>query len=445
MSRRLLTRAGSVAFAALLASARFSAAQVARTDLDSLIRLGLASNPSIRAAESDQRAARARVGPARAWADPILGLGIEDLPIVRPGFYDSFTMKVVRVTQTLPVSGATAPRGRLAENEAGAAGERVAAARLETVERIKDAYYELAFLDRALAVASQSRDVFLDLVGASEAHYAAGIGGQQDALKARVESSRLAEEAVTLRAERVAALAELNAVLSRPTDTPVDSPTVPASIIRAAVPDSAAQVSFVSSALGAAATHSPLPPLQVLQEEALRFSPALREHEAMIAADAARVDVARRERIPDVDVSLEYDQRTGFPDFVTAMVSVPIPIHSGRKQDQMVAQARAQLAAAQTQHEASVNDLRAAVAGQYADVERARTQLALFVKAILPQAHASLSSLSVSYRAGRGDFASVLAAQAAVLEYETGYYRALTDFAKGVAKLEQMVGKEILP
>jgi outer membrane protein TolC len=445
MSGYLLTRVGGAAFVALLASARVTAAQVARTDLDSLVRLGLATNPTIRAAESDRHAATAAVGPAGAWADPILGVGVEDLPIVRPGFYDSFTMKVVRVTQSLPVSGAAAPRGRVATNEAAAAGERVAMARLQIVERIKGAYYELAFLDRALAVATQSRDVLLELIGASEAHYAAGTGGQPDALKARVEASRLAEEAVALRAQRVAALAELNAVLSRPTDTPVDSPMVPSSIVRAAVPDSAAQVSFVSSALGATATHSPLPPLPELQDEALRASPALREHEAMIAADAARVDVARRERIPDVDVSLEYDQRSGFPDFVTAMVSVPIPIHSGRKQDATVAQARAQLAAAQTQHEASTNDLRAAVAVQYAEVERARTQLALYVKAVLPQAHASLTSLTVSYRAGRGDFASVLSAQAAVFEYETGYYRALTDFAKGLAKLEQMVGKEILP
>ena len=111
----------------------------------------------------------------------------------------------------------------------------------------------------------------------------------------------------------------------------------------------------------------------------------------------------------------------------------------------MVVEARSQLAADEAQHHASVNDLRAVIAGEYADVERARTQLALYAKAVLPQANASLRSATVGYQAGRGDFASVLAAQAAVFEYETDYYRALTDFAKGVAKLERTVGKEILP
>jgi cobalt-zinc-cadmium efflux system outer membrane protein len=420
-------------------------ASVVSDDLDSLIRSGLQANPSIRAAEHRQDAARARVGPAGSWADPVLGVGLTDLPIARPGFYDSFTMKVVRVTQTLPLAGAPVARGRMAEREAAAAGYRVEAMRLETMQQIKDAYYDLVFLDRALAIVQRSHDVLVDLGKVSEARYAAGTGSQQDVLKARLEAARLADQAVTLREQRLAALAQLNAALDRPSDTPVDSPSVPLALVRAALPDSTAGVSFVSPALGAAATHSPLPPLRVLQDEAVQASPVLREHEAMISADNARLDVVRKERIPDADVSLEYDQRSGFRDFVTAMVSLPIPMHGRRKQGQMVIEARSQLAADEAQHGVAVNDIRAAVASEYAEVERARTQLALYAKAILPQANASLRSVTVSYEAGRRDFASVLLAQATVFDYETDYHRALTDFAKGLAKLERTVGRGLVP
>ncbi len=432
---------------AVVAYAGVAGAQplAALSDLDSLIRLGLRSNPSIHVAGHAEAAARARIGPAGSWADPILGLGLTDLPIARPGFYDSFTMKVFRVTQTVPFAGAPAARGRVAEHEAAAAGYRVESIRLETVEQIKDAYYDLAFVDRALAIVQRSHDVLVDLGQASEARYGAGSGSQQDALKARVESARLADQAVTLRAQRSAVLAQLNAVLDRPSDTPVERPSVPTDIIRAGLPDSAKGASFVSSALDAAAADSPFAPLRDLQDEAEQASPALREHESMISADAARLDVARKGRIPDVDVSLEYDQRTGFPDFVTAMVSLPIPIHSGRKQGEMVAEARWQLAADDAQHHAAANDIRAAVASQYAEVERARTQLALYAKAILPPANASLRSATASYEAGRGDFASVLLAQATAFQYDIEYGRALTDFAKGLAKLERTVGRGLLP
>jgi outer membrane protein TolC len=436
-------------FAAVVACASLAIAQptrpVASSDLDSLIRVGLQANPSIHAAAHTQAAARARIGPSGAWADPVLGLGLTDLPIARPGFYDSFTMKVIRVTQTVPFTGVPAARGRVAEREAEAVSHRVEEIRLETVAQIKDAYYDLAFVDRALTIVRRSHEVLVDLAHASEARYGAGTGSQQDALKARVEAARLADQAVTLSQDRVAALARLNAALDRPSDTPIDSPSVPVRIVRAALPDSTTGVSFVSPALGAAAAHSPLPALRDLQDDALQANPTLREHDAMIAADAARLDVARRGRIPDVDFSLEYDQRSGFPNFVTAMVSLPIPIHTGRKQGEMVNEARSQLAADDAQHHAQTNDIRAAVAGQYAEVERARTQLALYASAILPPARATLQSATASYQAGRGDFASVLLAQATVFQYDTEYERALTDFAKGLAKLEQTVGREVVP
>ncbi len=435
--------------AAVVACAGLAVAQPTRpattSDLDSLIHVGLRANPSTHVAEHAQAAARARIGPAGAWEDPVLGLGLTDLPIARPGFYDSFTMTVLRVTQTVPFTGVPAARGRVAVREAEAMSHRVEGMRLETVVQVKDAYYDLAFVDRALAIVRRSHEVLIDLGRASEARYGAGTGSQQDALKARVEAARLADQAVTLSQERVAALARLNAVLDRPSDAPVDSPAVPIRVVRAALPDSTTGVSFVSPALGAAAAHSPLPPLSDLQDEAVQASPALHEHEAMISADAARLDVARRGRIPDVDFSLEYDQRSGFPDFVTAMVSLPIPIHSGRKQGEMVVEARSQLAADDAQHHVETNDIRAAVVEAYAEVERARTQLALYVSAILPRARATLQSATASYEAGRGDFASVLLAQATVFQYDTEYERALTDFAKGLAKLERTVGREVLP
>jgi outer membrane protein TolC len=127
------------------------------------------------------------------------------------------------------------------------------------------------------------------------------------------------------------------------------------------------------------------------------------------------------------------------------MVSLPIPIHSGRKQSQMVAEARSQLAADEAEHHTTMNDIRATVATQYADAERARTQLALDARVILPQARAGVESATASYRAGRGDFLSVLQAQATVFEVETDADRALTDFAKGVAQLDRVVGREVLP
>ncbi|MBC7673172.1 MAG: TolC family protein, partial [Polaromonas sp.] len=129
----------------------------------------------------------------------------------------------------------------------------------------------------------------------------------------------------------------------------------------------------------------------------------------------------------------------------TAQVSIPFRLQKSAKQDQAVAENAAELSALEAEHRASVNALNARVASLASDVERDRTQLALYVKAILPQAHAAVTSALATYQAGRADLLTLLDLQSTVFTSETAYFRALSDFAKAVADLEQTVGAPVLP
>jgi cobalt-zinc-cadmium efflux system outer membrane protein len=431
---------------------------VGRTSsLDSLVARAVVANPAIHAAAARVAAARARVAPSGLLPDPMLMVGIQNLPLGKMQSTaaadgqpagsgpDPMTMKMVGLGQTVPYPGKLAARKRVAEREVEAAEAALAAATRQVIQDVRRAYYELAFLDRALDVVERSQRVLGDFITVAEARYSVGTTGQQDVLKARVEATRLAETAVMLTEQRRAALARLNALLDRPSTTPVADPQVPERVARAAVAASAEQIRFVSAALGARAAESPLRPLGELQETAVRESPVLREQAAMIAAQEARVDLARREYLPDFDVSLQYGQRTGLPDMVTAMVSIPLPIYKRRKQDAYVTEARADLAALWGEYRARANEVRAETARLYSELERQRAQLALYVKAIIPQGRASLASATASYQVGRVEFLTVLENQATLFTYETEYFRALSDFATTLAELERVVGKEILP
>ena len=72
------------------------------------------------------------------------------------------------------------------------------------------------------------------------------------------------------------------------------------------------------------------------------------------------------------------------------------------------------------------------------------TQLALDVKAILPQGRASLAAATAGYQAGKTDLLTLLDSQSTLFAYETSYYRSLADFADAIAQLEAVVGKEVL-
>ena len=270
-------------------------------------------------------------------------------------------------------------------------------------------------------------------------------GGLQDVMRARIEATRLGEEASALLEARRAALARLNALLERPTDAPLDSAAIPERVRRAAVADTPGEIRFTSAALGSRAAGSPLPPLAELQERAVRQNASIRAHEALIRAQQARAELAGRARIPDVGVSVEYGQRNRMPDMVSAVVSIPLPIQRRRVQDQYAAGARAELAALEAEHHVEADRLGAEVARLYGELERDRAQLALLVKAVLPQARVATDAALASFRNGRGDLVSVLGAQVALFGYETTYHRTLTSFATTLAMLEQTVGGEVLP
>ena len=421
-----------------------TAVRTVDTELDSLIRLVAETSPAVRAAVARAEAARARVGPAGARPDPMLMAGIQNLPFAEPGFGDFMTMKMVGLGQTFPYPGKLSLRTRAAEHELLSAQALLHGVRLQVEEAVERAYYDLAYLDRALEIVGRNQRLLVDFMRVTEARYGVGTGGQEEVLRVRVEAARLGEEAVALAEQRRAVLAQLNAVLDRPSDTPVAAPAIPRRVSRAAVADSAQEIRFVSAALGARAADSPLPPLETLQTLAIQNNPLLRAHEAMIAAQAARVELARKEHLPDFDVSLSYGQRDGFSDMVSAQISIPLPVQRGRKQDLLVAEALSELIALRAEHDDQVNGLRADVARLHAELERDRAQLALYVKAILPQGRAALASATAGYQVGRADFLTLLDAQATLFTYETTYFRVLSDFARTLADLERVVGEEIV-
>jgi cobalt-zinc-cadmium efflux system outer membrane protein len=437
-------RARGLFWLALLMMVVWPSSAAAQPDLDSLVARALASSPVLRAARARLDAARLRIGPAGARPDPMLMAGVQNFPVTDPGFADFMTMKMVGVGQAIPYPGKLSLRTRAAKYEVATATARLDEARLTVAREVRSAYYDLVFADQAFDIVRRNQEMLAALVPVSEAHYSSGTGNQADVLRLRVEAARLADDAALLTEERRATLARLNAALTQPSDAAVAVPTLPERIARLAVRDSAARIRFVSSALGSRVADSPIPSVDSLQAIAIRQNPSLRAHEATIAAQATRVELAGKEHLPDFDVSVQYGQRDGFSDMVTATVSIPLPLQKGRKQDAQLAEARSELAALEAEHHTMRNELAAKVAELHSALERGRSQLALYVKAILPQARATLSTASAGYQVGRVDFLSLLEAQATLFEYETQYHRALTDFAKTLALLEEQVGAEVV-
>ena len=401
--------------------------------LVAMLARALLASPRLRATAARTAAARARIGPAGSRPDPMLMAGLQNFPLLAPGFTDGMTMKMLGVSQTMLFPGKQRVRRDVAMREVEAVVAQDRTARAELVAAVKTTWYDLAYLDAALALTQQQRTALDGVAAVALARYDAGAGSQADVLTARIDAAKLRDDENGLRSEREATVAALNALLDRASDAPVDPVTISARLRRAALPDARDT------------GPSPLPALSDLQMRAMQDGPMLIGHQREIDAQNERVSLARVEARPDVDVVLQYGQRNNLPDMVTLQVAIPLRLQQRTKQGEVIAAARADALASEAEHDAQRNEVHASIARWRATAERARARAALYAASVLPQRRAAVDAALASYRGSSGALTQVLSAEAASLSDSMTLARTLSDFAKSVAALELIVGSEVLP
>jgi len=417
--------------------------------LDALLAEADASNPRLLSVRSMARAAEARIPQAGALPDPMVGLTFMNVPVASPtlGSDQMMTMTQLQVGSMVPWPGKLGLREEAARFRAEATDWDVEGVRNEVRADVRSAYYRVYFVDRALEVTQQNRALLEDLLELTRTLYGVGTGAQSEVLRAQVELAQLTDQEITLREQRVRAVAGLNALLGRPAETALATTRFPDDVRAAALAESSGGLRFSSTALSGlvpSGDSGPLPEVSELTALALESSPVLRAQRARTHAQSQALDLARTARLPDLNLSAAYSIRADRADLFSLMVSAPVPIFSGRKQDQAVIEQEAIVAEQDARHDALAVELGAEVASLAAGLHRIRDQLALLRDGILPQARAGLSSSTASYRVGRVDFLSLLDAQATLYRHELDFHRLLTDFATNLAALERAVGTEVL-
>jgi outer membrane protein TolC len=320
--------------------------------------------------------------------------------------------------------------------------------RRDVMAEVQSAYFDLYFLDHALAVVERNTALLVDLSALMSARYAVGGTDQRSVLEVDLERARLQQERATLRAQRTGAEAKINGLLGRQTDTPVPQAQVPGRLQAAALRGTPAS-RFTAAVLTEAAlpndtTDALFPTVGELQRLAAERSPSIRAHLSRLSAQETAVSLAEAASLPDFTVSVAYSGRAGLADLFDVMVSAPVPIFSGRKQRQAVIEQDALLGESEGEHHAMLSDLDAEIASLHAELLRVRQDLLILADRILPRARASFAAGSSAYRAGTEGLGSLLDAQATLYRHELEYHRLLADFARSSVALERAVGEEVV-
>ena len=396
----------------------------ANPNLQSLIAEALDHHPALQATKLQAEALQHGVGPAGSLSDPTIRLDLNNVPTSDWDFSSTpMSGRQLGISQRLPWPGLRAARERVAMAAAAAGAARAVDGEAQIVHDVKHAWFDLAFLDRAIAITGRNEELLADFVRIAKTKYAVGGGLQQDVLKAQVSQSVLQERLIILRAKRRQAEATLNAAVNRNLDTPVAAPLK--------LPTT--RLPFDAHELEALA----------LQQPALAALGHDVEGWESVAA------VARLEARPDFELSAAYRKRdfsndpVAGSDFVSAAITVSIPVWRGRKEQELAVAARLNAQATQSARQALVLQIKLDIRRRYLQLEGHRERHRWLRTAIIPQAQQALSASLAGYQVDQVDFLTLLDSQVNLLDYEVDAYGHRTEAEKILAQIEMAVGTRL--
>ena len=393
-----------------------------------LIEEAIADSPAIRQALASYRAELHRMPQVTALPDPTLAVTqFARSPETRVGPQTT----LVSVTQAFPGFGKRRLRGESASRVASVRAEAVAALRADVVRQVKLAYYDLGYVDRALAINRQEERLLAQYEQLARSRYAQGLGRQSDVVRLQAEITRVLSRREALEWRRIDGAAALNAALDRAAGVPV-APV--------ALSDPPA-VRLDDAALAAAG-----------RTERPEVRAALRgiEHRE------AELELARRNHWPDFSVGAAWGNvlgRRDLPggampaangkDVYSVMVGVNLPLFR-TKYAAGVREAAERAEAARAAHDAALNDTERAIRTTTFRLRAIERQLVLFERTLLPQAEQAQSSTEAAYAGGGADALDLLDGQRLLLDVRLGLAQLRTDYYKALADLERVAGTAVL-
>lgn len=307
----------------------------------------------------------------------------------------------------IPYPSKLSAAGRLALENARAAGWRFEEAKFILQGKILSEYYDLALLGETLRIYQENVVLLKQTVSIADTRVRAGLATPQDLLKAQTELE-LAENGLNNLNSQVPQLsAKMNAFLNRPVGTPVPLPKT--------LPEAR--------------------PLPVSDSELIQIgserSPELAALAREVSGRKEALDLARQAYLPDFGLS--FDITGSLSKSIGAMATLPLRLEAIQGG---VEQARANLRATQAARNQYERDLTASFVFNLTVLRNDERQIELFEKSIIPRTKQTVDIAQTSYTAGRLSFVELLEAQRTYLEVRQTIAQLRMEREKALAAIE---------
>ena len=417
-----MIRLRTACLAVLLGWAGAMPRPAAALDLEGVMREVAALNPTLTAHRAMVEAARRRISPAGAWQSPMVELGAINVPANGRFDMDPMTMKMVGVSQRVPLFGANRLAGRSAREAAAEQGAGSAMAHYERFGMAFEAYAD-AWYSGVLARDAELHGGVMDrLVRSARARYESGNGRLEDVLRAEAERARTRADLAAFGAEERAARARLDALRGsfpgegRESLAPPPSAPVPA---------------------------SPEPWLVSIAPD----HPRLREMDARARRYRFAARAARRMLWPDLQLEASYGKREtledGTPqdDMWSATAGFMVPLFAGQRELSEGAEMDAMARASEAERREAELELRREVVAVHAAAAAAQATVRLIADTVVTTQRRAVDASWSAYGAGATDLWRVFEASHSLYAEEIALTRARQDLARAQGRMLSLTGR----
>jgi outer membrane protein TolC len=376
--------------------------------LDALVAEALANTPETASARATVEAARRRIVPAGTLPDPFLSTTYQnDGRSISLGKEEGSFLGLM-ASLSVPWPGKLSLASKVAESEAREVESGVVGRTDLTIEaRVRNAWYDIVLARGIDRILDDRRESATQIEASVRERYAAGLAVQQDVLRAQVELARIEELKAAQAATIVARSAELNRLLGRPQDASVETPS---------------ELPAVDA----------VPAANALITAAAARSPELAASRQGIETGRIRIDVAKKNFLPDFVVNGGSMYRAGFEmgPMWQVGVGISLPVWIERRQKNQLAEAQAQVNARTADSEVVSRELELRTRERLAQLDAALRVAKLYRDQILMLDELSLESALASYQAGKVPFITVLDALNTLFNDRALYAGRLAESAK---------------
>ncbi len=358
--------------------------------------------------------------------DPKIKFGLVNFPTdTFNRTQEPMTQVQVGVQQRIPRGNSLAVKARRAQALSGVQRYLASNQGRKTLQQVRLSWLELYYWLGAERVVRNNQGLFAQLVEVTQYQYAVGKHNQQAVIRAELELGLLDDRLQQIGAHQDKSRAELERWIGPRAANRSMSPEFP---------------------------NLPLPPDRDVIETQLTQHPLLQSEQAKVTASQESVELAREAYKPEWMVGVTYGFRGGQnvdgrdrPDFLSALVTVDLPVFRNKRQDRALAAGQRELEAARLARDERVLEFRQVLDAHYAELNRLRERNRLYNTTLLSQAEENAKAALIAYQNDTAAFSELIRARITELDTQLKALRIRVEQAKIQAKLLYLWGGDHEP